>query len=135
MQAVSTNTSNMNRLIGLGIALLGGLAAVPAISLAGAAAGNSGAAGFAVALVEALLVAGVSAWFLRTWWALLVIPAVYFVGSLVGGVVDAGVQGSLHSVGDALGYLALGAIAFLFTFLLPLLVGTAIGTPIGKRKR
>ncbi len=88
----------------------------------------------ALFIVPALLVAVVSAWLLKTWWAMLIVPAAYLVGYLVGGVVDAWVRGSMYSFGYMLQYLALALVVFGMFDLAPLLIGGAIGTALARRK-
>lgn len=85
-------------------------------------------------MVPALLIAVVSAWLLKTWWAMLTVPAAYFVGCLVGTVVDVWVRGSMYSFGYMLQYLPLFLVIFGFVYLAPLLIGSAIGTALTRRK-
>ncbi len=79
------------------------------------------------------LFAAASAWLLRTWWAMLAVPATVFVGYLVGGIVQAAVRGSLYSVSYSLEYLLLVAQVFAIFYLVPLLVAAAIGTVVALR--
>ena len=75
-----------------------------------------------------ILVAGVGAWFLRTWWALLWVPVAFFVGYMVGGFIDMFMPGNAFDIG----YLMLGAAIFIF-YLLPLVLVSLIATLISKR--
>lgn len=115
------------RWIGVLVAAVGGIAIVPLLDWL---ARMRGPTGVTLSLVLAAVVAGVSAWLLRTWWALLIVPAVYFVGFEVGAAIEAWVRGSLYSPDYALQYLLLGAAVFVYTFLAPLLLGAASGTSI-----
>src|SRR5262249_2666489 len=115
-------SSSRNQLLGLAVAAIGGVAAVLLSDVLSIGV-----------VVYAALVAGVSAWLLRTWWTLLTVPLVYFVGYLVGAVIDAWGRGSLYSVDCTLQYRGRAVIVFALIHLLPLLIGDAIVTAVGKR--
>jgi hypothetical protein len=77
------------------------------------------------------LLAAVSAWLLRTWWAVLAVPAICFVGYLVGGVAQAGVRGTLYNSHYSLiQHLLLVAQVFAIFYLVPLMVAAAAGTVV-----
>jgi len=85
----------------------------------------------AVALVLPLIVGVVSAALLRSWWALLIVPVAFRVGFLLVGIPLAGVF-------DVLARSSSEGIVEVFTILyglqlVPVALGIAIGTPIGKK--
>ncbi|HEX8983578.1 MAG TPA: hypothetical protein VF792_12450 [Ktedonobacterales bacterium] len=132
---MKSNIWSTTRLLGALLALVAGVAT--------ASYGNWASSTFAqtpfplyevVLMVPALLIAVVSAWLLKTWWAMLIVPAAYFVGCLVGTVVDVWVRGSMYSFGYMLQYLPLFLVIFGFVYLAPLLIGSAIGTALTRRK-
>jgi hypothetical protein len=65
-----------------------------------------------------ILLAGVGAWLMRTWWALLTIPVAFFVGYMLGAVIDGLMPGNALSSAE----LALGAAIFGIFYLLPLVL-------------
>ena len=74
-----------------------------------------------------ILLAGVGAWFLRTWWALLVTAFSFFVGCMLGAVIDMFMPGNAFDSG----YLGLGVAIFIF-YLLPVVLVALIATVISK---
>jgi hypothetical protein len=74
-----------------------------------------------------ILLAGVGAWFLRTWWALLVTPFSFFVGCMLGAVIDIFMPGNAFDSG----YLGLGVAIFIF-YLLPVVLVALIAAVISK---
>ena len=85
----------------------------------------------AVALVLPLIVGMVSAALLRSWWALLIVPVAFRVGFLLVGIPLAGGF-------DVLARSSSEGIVEVFTILyglqlVPVALGIAIGTPIGKK--
>lgn len=115
-------------ILGVVVAALGGLVAVP---LGDWVAQSFAHAGLVGPVVLALLVASVSAWILRTWWAMLLVPAVYFVGYLGGAMLDAAIR-SPYYLSDA-SYLVLAEAVFTVVNLLPLVAGALFGTIVAKR--
>ncbi len=108
------------RLLGVAIAVGGGVV----LSLPTAVP-------LAVALVLPLLVGVASAALLRSWWALLIVPVAFRVGFLLVGIPLAGgfdvlarssSEGTLESLGILYGLQ-----------LVPVALGIAMGTPIGKK--
>ena len=85
----------------------------------------------AVVLVLPLVVGVVSAALLRSWWALLIVPVAFRVGFLLVGIPLAGGF-------DVLARSSSEGIVEVFTILyglqlVPVALGIAIGTPIGKK--
>jgi hypothetical protein len=80
--------------------------------------------------VVSLLIAGVGAWQLRSWWAMLVIPAVYCGGYLLGALLGLIFSGSAIDPG----YIILGLGVFGVFLLAPLLLVTLIVTVISRRR-
>jgi hypothetical protein len=85
----------------------------------------------AVVLVLPLVVGVVSAALLRSWWALLIMPVAFRVGFLLIGLPLAGTF-------DVLARSSLEGTVEVFTILyglqlLPIALGIALGTPIGKK--
>jgi hypothetical protein len=118
---------------GIHLALFAGLAVVPVPDLVIAGLHLRQNAIFSIfpLVFSALcvLVAGVGAWFLRTWWALRWVPVSFFVGYTVGGVID----GFLPGFALDIAYVGLGVAIFLLFYLLPLLLVSLIATLISKR--
>lgn len=108
------------RLLGVAIAVGGGVV----LSLPTAVP-------LAMALVLPLVVGVVSATLVRSWWALLIVPVAFRVGFLLVGIPLAGgfdVLAHNSSVGTA------EVITILYGLqLVPVALGIAIGTPIGKK--
>lgn len=134
-RAQRSNARAITRWLGALLAVLGGVAIVPF----GDWASQSLAPTLpyfvyvAVLLVPVVLVVAISAWLLRTWWSLLIVPAACLLGYEVGGVVEAAVRGSLYSPAYTLQYLLLALSIFAVLYLLPLEVGVAIGTAVATR--
>jgi len=85
----------------------------------------------AVALVLPLIVGVVSAALLRSWWALLIVPVAFRVGFLLVGI-------SLAGAFDVLARSSSEGTLEIFTILyglqlVPVALGIALGTPIGKQ--
>ena len=108
------------RLLGVAVAVVGGVV----LSLPMAVP-------LAVVLVLPLVVGVVSAALLRSWWALLIVPVAFRVGFVLVGIPLAGgfdilarnsSEGTIESLGILLGLQ-----------LVPVALGIAIGTPIGKK--
>jgi hypothetical protein len=116
----------ISRALGAIVAASGGLVGVP---LADCAVHSLVEQALLVLLLA--LVAVVSAWLLRTWWAVLAVPAIVFVGYVVGGVAQAGVRGTLYSSSfSLLPHLLVIAQVFAIFYLVPLLVAAALGTVV-----
>ncbi len=107
--------------------LLGGAIAV----VGGVLLSRPSAVPLAVVLVLLLLVGVVSAALLRSWWALLIVPVAFRVGFLLVGIPLAGgfdVLARSSSEG------AVEVFTILYGLqLVPVALGIAIGTPIGKK--
>lgn len=80
-------------------------------------------------LALSLLLAGWGAWVARSWWTALLVPASYFVGYLLGGLLDISLMGSPFDPG----YFALGIEVFAFLYLVPLVLIALLATAISKR--
>jgi hypothetical protein len=74
----------------------------------------------------ALLLGVVSAALLRSWWALLVLPIAFTIGTLPGILSSSGAPNVTGS-----GFIA-GATLFVLLALVPLMFGAAIGVPLGR---
>ncbi len=133
---MKSNFWSTTRLLGALLALVAGVANAPFGNWASRTLGHilPSLAYEAVLISLPLLFAVVSAWLLKTWWAMLVVPVAYLVGYLVGGIVDAWVQGSMYSFEYMLQYLPLYLVIFGVLYLAPLLIGSAIGTALTRRK-
>lgn len=79
-------------------------------------------------LALSVLLAGVGAWALRSWWAALVIPAVYFAGYLLGALLDFNVVGSAYDPN----YFVFGIEVFGFLYLGPLILLALLATALSK---
>lgn len=85
---------------------------------------------FITCMALSMLLAGAGAWVARSWWAgLALVPVVYFVGYIIGTLLDLNLPGMTNSPG----YFTLVIMAFVFLYLVPLLLVTAIATAISKR--
>ncbi len=78
--------------------------------------------------VLVVLIAAFSAWLLRTWWSLLIVPGSILIGYVIGAIAEAAVRGSLYSLDYTLQYVMLGLNVFALFYLLPAAIGAAIGT-------
>lgn len=85
-----------------------------------------------VALGLLALVGAVGAYLLRSWWAVLVVPACFLVFWYLGGVIDASLPGRLYRPWELSGLGGMLGIFALF-ILPPLLVGAAVGVAISQR--
>ena len=108
------------RLLGVAVAVGGGMV----LSLPTAVP-------LAVVLVLSLVVGVVSAALVRSWWALLIVPVAFRVGFLLVGLPLAGAFDVLaRSSSEG----TLQVVTILYGFqLVPVALGIAIGTPIGKQ--
>jgi hypothetical protein len=108
------------RLLGVAIAVVGGVVL-----------SRPSAVPLAVALVLPLLVGVVSAALVRSWWALLIVPLAFRVGFLLVGIPLAGGFDVLaRSSSDG----AVEVFTILYGLqLVPVALGVALGTPIGKK--
>jgi hypothetical protein len=77
----------------------------------------------------ALLVAGVGAWLLRSWWSALLVPALFFAGYMLGALLDLNLVGSAYDTG----YFTLALVVFAVIFLTPLALITLLATAMSKR--
>jgi hypothetical protein len=130
--AMQTTTFTARRLAGVLLALIGGVAVIlgwdQLVRALGAQNENTGPYVLAFDAVWILL-AGVGAWLMRTWWALLTIPVAFFIGYMLGAMIDGLMPGYALSSAE----LALGAAIFGIFYLLPLVLVALIGTVISKR--
>jgi hypothetical protein len=117
--------------IAVAVAFLDGLIQVPL----GSWASGLGPVGVVLTVVLVAVVAGVSAWLLHTWGAVLAVPLLCFIGYLLGAVVEAGVRSSLYSPNDAVQYVALAAGLFAAVYLLPFVLAAAFGALLALRTR
>jgi peptidoglycan/LPS O-acetylase OafA/YrhL len=129
---MQTTVFSARRVSGVLLALIGGVAVTLGwdwlVRALGAQNENTGA--YVLAFTAAwILLAGVGAWLMRTWWALLTIPIAFFVGYMLGAVMDGLMPGNAQSSA----YLALGAAIFGIFYLLPLVLVSLIGAIISKR--
>jgi len=131
------------RSLGALVAVVGGLLTIPVLAplgdlwrSLGQAVGTGVAVPVSLGVDIALLIVlgGLCALLVRSWWSLLVVPVGYFVGWLAGGVLDALLPGHAFE-GGPLGTLLLAAGIFLVGMLVPLLGGAAIGTALSRRWR
>lgn len=134
-RAQRSNARALTRWLGALMAVLGGVAIAPFGDWASQSLGPTlPYFGYlAVLLVPVVLVAAISAWLLRTWWSLLIVPAACLLGYEVGAVAEAAARGSLYTPEYTLQYLLLGLSVFAVVYLLPLEVGVAIGTAVATR--
>jgi hypothetical protein len=86
--------------------------------------GQTGATAAAIAVL--VLTGGVSAFLMRSLWALLIVPTCFLVSWYTGGVIDALLPGRLYKPWEPAGLLEMLGL-FVIYLLPPLLVGTAIG--------
>jgi hypothetical protein len=126
---MSPSTPRASARIAVAVAFVVGLIIVPL----GDWTGGLGTAGVVLTIGLVAVVAGVSAWLLRTWGAVLAVPLLVFLGYLIGAIVEAGVRGSLYTVPYAIQYVALGAGAFVLTYLLPIVLAAAVGILLAFR--
>lgn len=75
------------------------------------------------------LIGAVSAYLMRSWWAVLIVPASFLVGWYLGGVIDALLPGRLYKPWELSG---LGGMLGIFAIYLapPLLAGATVGVTI-----
>lgn len=117
--------NSLLRILGVAMALGGGIAAgyaFPTMEIRSALVGW-------LALLAVVLWGALAGFLLRSWWAILIVPAVFSVSVFLGTIIQGGRF-------DFQAWLATApfAIAFVAIFgVLPLLLGVAIGTPLGKR--
>jgi hypothetical protein len=120
-----------NRILGILVAAICGALIIPGwdwlVIAFGAQNQNTGGLSLAFAGVWIIL-AGVGAWLMRTWWAVLVVPVVFYLGFLVGSVLDTLLLGSVLA-GD---YFLLGAIVGIF-YTIPVALVSLIATALSKR--
>jgi hypothetical protein len=120
---------SMSRALGVIVAASGGLIGVPLADWAVHSLIDQ-----ALLVLLLALLAAVSAWLLRTWWAVLAVPAIVFAGYMAGGVVQAGVRGTLYSSNfSLLSHLFVVTQVFAIFYLVPLVVAAALGTVVALR--
>ncbi|HEX8996629.1 MAG TPA: hypothetical protein VF812_11405 [Ktedonobacterales bacterium] len=78
------------------------------------------------------LVGAVGAYLLRSWWAILIVPACFLVFWYLGGVIDALLPGRLYRPWELSGLAGMLGI-FALVILPPLLVGAVIGVAVSQR--
>ena len=93
-----------------------------------------GAVGTTIVAVGLLAMIGaVGAYLVRSWWAILVVPACFLVFWYLGGVIDALLPGRLYRPWELSGLSEMLGLFALY-ILPPLLVGAAIGAAVSQRK-
>ena len=134
-RAQRSNARAITRWLGALLAVLGGVAIAPFGDWASQSLGPTlpDYGYLVVSLAPVVLVAAISAWLLRTWWSLLIVPAAYLLGYEVGAVAEAAARGSLYTPEYTLQYLLLGLSIFAVLYLPLLEVGVAIGTAVATR--
>jgi multisubunit Na+/H+ antiporter MnhG subunit len=80
-------------------------------------------------IAVSLLVAGAAAWALRSWWAALVVPILYFAGYMLGALLDLKLVGLAYDAG----YFRLALDVFGVIFLGPLVLIALLATAMSKR--
>jgi hypothetical protein len=76
-----------------------------------------------------ILLAGVGAWLMRTWWTMLTIPVAFFIGFMLGATIGGLRSGYELDIAD----LGRGVAIFGPFYLLPLALVSLIGAAISKR--
>ncbi len=127
-QSRRTNSHAITRWAGVLVAAIGGAVWSPLVGGIGMTPAQRTAVYYVAILALAILIAAISAWLLRTWWSLLIVPALFLLGYLIVGGVDEVVHSPQEYMFSNLLMLAIGG----WMFLPPVLVGAAIGTAIAN---
>ena len=128
---MNSGAFSANRILGILLAAICGALIIPGWDWLVIALGaqNQNTAGLSLAFAGVwIILAGVGAWLMRTWWAVLVVPVAFYLGFLVGSVLDTLMLGSALA-GD---YFLLGAIIGIF-YTLPFVLVSLIATALSKR--
>ena len=128
---MNSGAFSANRILGILLAAICGALIIPGwdwlVITFGAQNQNTGGYSLAFAGVWIVL-AGVGAWLMRTWWAVLVVPVAFYLGFLVGSVLDTLMLGSALA-GD---YFLLDAVIGVF-YTIPVVLVSLIATSLSKR--